>query len=122
MIEGYFSDKGELYFEIELMADDGSAISVNALLDKGFTDWLVMDIQDIESLGWSFQGNQEMRTARGQANFRSYEGRVNLDGREFTILALGGKQITEVLIGLPWLEERRLVVDRKASLLTLGDD
>ncbi|MBW4478172.1 MAG: hypothetical protein KME54_15230 [Tolypothrix brevis GSE-NOS-MK-07-07A] len=30
--------------------------------------------------------------------------------------------INDVLIGLPWLETRRLVVDRKAALLTLGED
>lgn len=30
MIEGYFGTKGELYFEIELIAADGSVITVNA--------------------------------------------------------------------------------------------
>lgn len=44
------------------------------------------------------------------------------DGQEFTIPVLGGEEIPEFLIGLPWLENRRLVVDRKADLLTLGED
>jgi hypothetical protein len=32
MIEGYFGNKGELYFEIDLIAADNSVITVNALL------------------------------------------------------------------------------------------
>jgi len=54
MIQGYFGEKGELFFEIDLIAADGSVVTVNALLDTGFTDWLAMDIQDTESLGWTF--------------------------------------------------------------------
>jgi len=38
MIQGYFGDKGELYFEIDLIAADGSVVTVDALLDTGFTD------------------------------------------------------------------------------------
>lgn len=41
------------------------------------------------------------------------------DGQEVIIPILGGEEISEILLGLPWLE-RRLVVDRKAGLLTLG--
>ncbi|NEP30702.1 MAG: aspartyl protease, partial [Moorea sp. SIO3B2] len=44
-----------------------------------------------------------------------------LDGQELTIPVLAGTEITEVLLGLPWLEERPLVVDKKAGLLSLGD-
>jgi len=120
MIQGYFGSKGELYFEIDLIAADGSVVPVAALLDTGFTDWLAMNIQDVESLGWSFVRKQEKQTARGEAVFNLYEGSVFLDGQEFTIPVLGGKEITEVLIGLQWLETRRLVVDRKAGLLSLG--
>jgi len=51
-------------FEIDLIAADGSVITVEALLDTGFTDWIAMDIQDVESLGWLHIDKQEMRTAR----------------------------------------------------------
>ncbi len=122
MIEGNFGNKGELYFEIELIAADGSSITVNALLDTGFTDWLAMDVQDIESLEWSFIESEKRVTARGEAKFSIYEGTVDFDGVEVTIPVLGGEEITEVLIGLPWLENRRLVVDRKAGVLTLGEE
>ena len=122
MIEGSFGNKGELYFEIDLIADDGSIITVNALLDTGFTDWLAMDIQDIESLEWSLEGEEKKQTARGEAVFFRYAGCVMIDNQEFAIPVLGGEAITEVLIGLPWLETRRLVVDRKVGLLTLGEE
>ena len=62
MIQGYFGDRGELFFEIDLRTVDGSVFTVNALLDTG-TDWLAMDIQDIDSLGWSYVREQDMRTA-----------------------------------------------------------
>lgn len=122
MIQGYFGEKGELFFEIELIAADGLVVTVNALLDTGFTDWLAMDIQDVESLEWLYLDKQEMRTARGDVRFNRYQGTVFLDGQEMTIPVLAGKQITEVLLGLPWLENRRLLVNRKAGLLRLGED
>ncbi|MBD2002671.1 MULTISPECIES: aspartyl protease [Cyanophyceae] len=122
MIQGYFGDKGELFFEIDLIADDGLLVTVNALLDTGFTDWLVMDLQDVESLGWPFVKKEQMQTARGEATFNLYRGTVVMEGQEVTIPVLGAEEITEVLIGLQWLGNRRLVVDRKADLLTLGED
>lgn len=65
MIQGSFGERGELYFDIDLMAADSSLITVSALLDTGFTDWLAINIQDAESLGWLFVEKREMRTARG---------------------------------------------------------
>jgi predicted aspartyl protease len=43
-------NKGELFFDIDLIATDG--LVIDAMLDTGFTDWLAMDIQDIKSFGW----------------------------------------------------------------------
>lgn len=122
MIQGSFGERGELYFEIDLIAADSSLIRVNALLDSGFTNWLAMDIQDVESLGWSFVEKRRMQTARGEVRFNVYQGNVYFDGQQLIIPVLAGRQITEVLLGLPWLETRRLVVDRKAGVLSLGSD
>jgi predicted aspartyl protease len=122
MIQGYFGERGELFFDIDLIAADGSIVTVDALLDTGFTDWLAMNIQDIESLGWSFIEPDRRQTARGEAEFNLYQGAVVFDSQEVIIAVVGGEEITDVLIGLPWLETRRLVVDRKAALLTLGED
>jgi predicted aspartyl protease len=47
MIRGQFNSRGELIFEIELIATDGDdEIPVNVLLDTGFTGWLAIDNQD----------------------------------------------------------------------------
>lgn len=61
-----------------------------------------------------------MQTARGEELFDIYAAKVVLDTQEFNIPVLAGIGIPEVLLGLQWLEDRRLVVDRKAGLLTLG--
>jgi predicted aspartyl protease len=120
-MQGFFGQRGELYFEIDLIAVDGSVITVNALLDTGFTDWLAMNAQDAEDLGWSILGKREMLTARGDAQFNLYEGTVVWEGQELIIPVVGGQQVTEVLLGLQWLENRRLIVDRKVNLLRLEE-
>ncbi|WP_407889969.1 aspartyl protease [Scytonema sp. NUACC26] len=121
MIEGKFSRKGELFFEIDFVAADGLIITVDALLDTGFTDWLAINTQDAVSLGWQLVDSQETRlTAQGEAQFNIYAGTVSLDGQEFNIPVIGGEEIAEVLLGLPWLFTRRLVVDIPNNLLTLG--
>lgn len=43
MIEGKFGSKGELIFEIDLIADEGLIITVVTLLDTGCTDWLAIN-------------------------------------------------------------------------------
>ena len=78
-----------------------------------------MNIQDCESLDWQYIKKREMKTARGESEFNLYQGRVIFDGQELTIPVLASYEITEILIGLPWLENRRLVVERKANLLIL---
>jgi len=101
MISGEFNSKGELIFEISLIAADGDVIPVRALLDTGFTGWLAIDTQDAESLGWLLENQEEeMRTARGEARFNLYEGTVLLDGQEYMIPVLGGDELPEILIGM----------------------
>jgi predicted aspartyl protease len=119
MMEGYFGEGGGLYFEIELIAADGSAVTVDALLDTGFTDWLAIDSQDLDGFGWLFVRQQRRQTARGKATFDLYAGTVVMEGEEFAIPILAGKGLGEVIIGMQWLEDRRLVVDKKAGVLTL---
>ncbi|NET89506.1 MAG: aspartyl protease [Kamptonema sp. SIO1D9] len=122
MIQGYFGNNGELYFEIELVTADREIIAVDALLDTGFTDWLAMDAQDATSLGWTFVRERDMRTARGESKFNLYQGKVIFDNEELTIPVLGSFDITEFLIGLPWLENRRLITERQAGVLTLENN
>ena len=122
MISGRFGNIGELFFEIALIAADGERIPVQTLLDTGFTTgWLAIDTQDAESLGWSvIDLDLTMQTARGEQFFDIYEGRVLVDSQEFIVPVHAGAGIPEVLLGLQWLETRRLFVDRPQGVLTLG--
>jgi predicted aspartyl protease len=121
MILGEFNSSGELIFEIGLIAADGDIIPVKALLDTGFSGWLAIDNQDANSLGWLRENQREdMQTARGEARFNLYQGNVLLDAEEFAIPILGGNELQEILLGVRWLETKRLVADFPARLLTLG--
>lgn len=121
MISGEFNNKGELIFEIGLIAADGDVITVKALLDKGFTGWLAIDNQDAESLGWFLQIQQRnMETARGEALFNLYQGNVLLDGDELAVSVLGGDELPDILLGVYWLQIKRLVSDFSEGVLTLG--
>jgi predicted aspartyl protease len=107
MILGEFDNEGKLCFEIGLIAADGEIIEASAILDTGFTDWLVMNNQDLESLGWPLvvDGEKLMQTAQGETRFDLYAGIVELDGQAFNIPVLGGEEISEILFGLPRLEK-----------------
>ncbi|HBE18320.1 MAG TPA: aspartyl protease [Cyanobacteria bacterium UBA11149] len=122
MISGRFGDIGELFFEVDLIATDGDIFQVDALLDTGFTTgWLAMNIQDIDGLNWSIiDFERTMKTAKGEVTFVLYEGKVLLDGIEYTIPVHAGQEIPEPLLGLQWLRNMRLVVDAAEEILTLG--
>ncbi len=119
MIEGRFNNKGELFFQMGLMAVDSSIMTVDAMLDTGFTDWLAMNIQDIECLEWPFLMKQKKQTAGGFVKFNLYAGTVFFDHQEMAIPVIGGEEFTHVLMGLQWLNHRLLIVNRKMDLLTL---
>lgn len=50
MIQGKFGEKGQLFFEIDLITDDGLNLPVDAMLDTGFTGFLAINKQDLDSL------------------------------------------------------------------------
>jgi len=121
MIQGRFSEIGELFFEIDLIATNEEILPVEALLDTGFTTgWLALDIQDVEALGWTLiERRRVMRTAQGETFFALYEGTVILDGLSFTVPVHARAGVAEVLLGLQWLRMQRLVVDFPKGVLTL---
>lgn len=122
MISGRFGERGDLFFQIDLIAADGDIVEVDGLLDTGFTTgWLAINSQDLDSLGWSIIDlDRTMRTAQGEQFFDIYEGKVILDGIEYTIPVHVGEEIPEPLLGLQWLRSMRLVVDATDDVLTLG--
>ncbi len=122
MITGRFGDMGELFFEIELLAGNGDILSVEALLDTGFTTgWLAMNSQDIQYLEWPLiERTRTMQTARGEEYFDIYAGTIILDQQQHTIPVVAAEDIPDNLLGLQWLQTRRLIVDLPSNLLTLG--
>jgi len=84
MIAGRFGDEDELFFEVELIANNGLELPVDALLDTGFSGWLAIDEQDFEGLDWIYIRRQEMRTAKGEFNFDIYGEKVRIDEQDLT--------------------------------------
>ncbi|MFE1745816.1 hypothetical protein [Coleofasciculus sp. H7-2] len=56
MIQGEFGSKGQLLVAIDLIDVEGEPIQVDALLDTGFTEWVAINNQDIESFVHKFYG------------------------------------------------------------------
>jgi len=46
MIEGRFGTKGQIYFDIDLVGDDGLILPTEVMLDTGFTEFLAINSQD----------------------------------------------------------------------------
>ncbi|HEY9794848.1 MAG TPA: hypothetical protein V6D30_04335 [Leptolyngbyaceae cyanobacterium] len=104
MIQGRFGENGQVYFEIDLISNNGLSLPVEAMLDTGFTEFLAMNQQDIESLDWSFLSQDKLRTAQGEATFDIYSGRLVIDGQEFEIPVFAGEEIQDILLGSQWLK------------------
>ncbi len=46
-MEGYFDEKGQLFFDIDLITSDEELIPVSALLDTGFTGWIAINTSSL---------------------------------------------------------------------------
>ncbi len=122
MIQGRFGDRGELFFEIELITGDGLSLAVEVILDTGFTEFLAINKQDLEGLNWTFIRKDILRTAQGEASFDIYLGKVLLNEREFNIPVFAGDEIQEILLGSEWLKIFDLVAKYREGVLMLGTD
>ncbi len=120
MIQGTFGERGQLFFEIELITADNLNLPVDAMLDTGFTGFIAMNKQDLDGLDWTYIGRDELRTAQGESSFEVYSGKILLDEQEYEIPVFTGDEITEVLLGSEWLKILPLVVSYQAEILTLG--
>lgn len=119
MIQGRFGDENELFFEIELITGVGLELSVEAILDTGFSHWLTIDKQDIEGIDWIYMTNKIMKMAKGYATFDIYLGTVKIDNQVHNIPIHVGEGVSEILLGRKWLQTQKLIVDISANLLTL---
>ncbi|KYC37573.1 aspartyl protease [Scytonema hofmannii PCC 7110] len=120
MIQGMFGEQGQLFFEIELLTTDGLNLPVDVMLDTGFTGFLAINKQDLDSLDWSFLRKEKMQPAKGESRFDIYVGKVLLDGQEYEVPVCAGEELTEVLLGSEWLKILPLTANYQAGILTLG--
>ena len=122
MIQGRFGYQGQIYFDIELIDGNDLNLPVEAMLDTGFTGFLAMNKQDIQSLDWRFLRQNKLNTAQGEAFFDIYMGKIIIDNQEFEITAFAGDEIQEILLGSQWLKIFTLVADYRKSEVTLTRD
>lgn len=120
MIQGQFGTKGELFFEIELIASDGLHLPTDAMLDTGFTEYLAINKQDLDGLNWNFIRSDDLITARGETDFDIYVGKVLFNGQEYEIPVVAGDELPDVLLGTEWLKLFPLLANYQANILTLG--
>lgn len=122
MIRGRFGENGQIYFEIDLIDNDGVNIAVEAMLDTGFTEFIVMNQQDIESFEWAFLSQDKLRTAQGEAIFNIYLGSLAIDGQVFEVPVFAGTEIQEILLGSQWLKQFTLIARYSEGRVTLEKD
>jgi predicted aspartyl protease len=120
MIQGFFGEKGQIFFEIDLLTSDGLNLPVDAMLDTGFTGFIAINKQDIYGLDWIYTGEEPLRTAQGESRFDIYLGQVIINAKEYEIPVYAGDELTEVLLGSEWLKILPLVVNYQDGILTLG--
>jgi len=120
MIQGRFGENGQIYFEIDLITRDGLVFSTEAMLDTGFTEYIAISQQDLESLDWTFLRQEELRTAQGEASFDIYLGKVAIANQEFEVSVFAGDEIREILIGSQWLKIFTLIANYREDRVTLS--
>jgi predicted aspartyl protease len=121
MIQGIFGDKGQLFFDIELIANDGLELPVDVMLDTGFTGFLAINKQDLDGLEWQFIREQEMQIVQAEKFFDIYYGKIFLNEQMYEISVFAGDEIREVLLGSEWLKILPLVANFQHGALTLGE-
>ncbi|NEU76737.1 aspartyl protease [Hassallia byssoidea VB512170] len=119
MIEGRFGENGQIYLEIDLIGKDGISLTVETMLDTGFTEFLAMNKQDVQSLDWDFLNQDKLRTAQGETEFDVYSGRVIIDAQEWEIPVFAGDEIQEILLGSRWLKLFILVANYGQNIVSL---
>ena len=119
MIQGRCGDKGQIYFDINLIDTDGLSLSVEAMLDTGFTELVEMNKQDVQSLDWVFLRQNKLNSAQGESFFDVYLGRVVIDDQEFEVTVFAGDEIRDILLGSQWLKIFKLTADYPENRITL---
>lgn len=120
MIQGRFGEKGQIYFDVNLINGDGLSLSVEAMLDTGFTEFIAMNKQDVESLDWLYLRQNKLRTAQGEAFFDIYLGKIAIASQEFEVPVFAGDEIREILLGSQWLKIFTLIANYQEDRVTFS--
>lgn len=89
------------------------------MLDTGFTEYLAMNKQDVQSLDQPFLRQNKLRTAQGETEFDVYNGRVIIDGQEFEVPVFAGDEIQEILLDSRYLKLFILVANYAENRVSL---
>lgn len=119
MIQGEFGEQGEIFFPIDLITLEGAHLSVDAMLDTGFTEYMAINKQDVQELSWEYFDQEELFTAQGLSNFDIYIGKVVINGQEFEVPVFAGDNIQEILLGSQWLKQFNLIAKYREGELKL---
>ncbi len=113
-MKGVVNAAREAVVNLPVRCNDGSVVSLEAVVDTGFTECLAMPQARIAELGWQYSYPGAVMLADGrEIEVDVYQGIVLLEGRERVIQALC--MGTDCLIGMALLQGHRLTMDVVAA-------
>jgi len=110
VIRGTVNARTEAVIPIKILAADGIAIEVDAILGTGFTGSLTLRDSLVMSLGLSRRAGSRANLADGSSkSFGVYAAQVEWDGllREVLVFAMGG----EALLGMRLMDGYELRIE-----------
>ena len=87
MIRGKVNSDREAVIKFPIFAVDGRAEEVVALIDTGFTDYLLLPLRFVENLGLPFESVEELTLADGSVvELECYRAKVDWDGQILDVI------------------------------------
>ncbi len=110
MVEGVVNARLEAVVSLTLMASSGQTHEIEAVIDTGFSEHLVLPTDLVEELGLEFLYSDSMLLADGgMTEFRVFDVTAIWDGRAREVRAIASNGMA--LVGMGMLEGHRLAVD-----------
>lgn len=96
-------------FQGDPFSSDIETLTTEAVVDTGFTEELMVDVELLAKLEWHPGDYESLMTTDGPVPYQTYKGEVIWHGRRRAVLAYGCKGVT--LIGMSLLEKNRLWIN-----------
>jgi clan AA aspartic protease len=114
VISGSVDERLNLLVPLTVKGFNGQELSIQAVLDTGFSNWLSLTDEQVQFLGLLPSGTAESALADGSVvPVVLYMGIVVWEGIERLVEVVGGD--TDPLLGVKLLEGNRLVVDFRSG-------